>query len=48
LQQSALDGLRASGPVGLVGKPLWCTCWQTPRTPLPARPAWLTRWVNLS
>jgi len=48
LQQSALDGLRASRPVGLVGKPLWRTCWQTTRTPLPARPAGPTRGVTLS
>ena len=37
LQQSVLGGLRASSPVGLAGKPVWRTCLQITRTPLPAR-----------
>ena len=48
LQQSVLGGLRARRPVGLAGKPVWRTCRQITRTPLPARYSWPTRGVTLS
>ena len=48
LQQSVLGGLRARRPVGLAGKPVWRTCWQITRTPLPARYVRPTRGVTPS
>jgi hypothetical protein len=48
LQQSDLGDLRASRLVGLAGKPVWRTCRQITRTPLPARYVRPTRGVTLS
>ncbi len=48
LQPIALDGLLASRPVALAGKAVWPICWQTPRTPWPARCIWPTRGLAVS